>query len=107
MQDNTRFEELENYYLDTKTGIHWAKFTTGIMDWNEAMSAPEGWQLPDVQQLYDIVYAKLPNMLLKRYWSSTTNLTQTWVVDFFNGNRYYVNYDQQCYVRYIKKEPNM
>jgi len=108
-----RFEELENCYLDTKTGIQWSKENFGPMTWDEAMGSPTGWRLPMVEELLTIVdynrlypATELPGMLLSYYWSSTTYANYSgdaWCVYFGNGDANYCDKSGAYQVRYVKE----
>jgi len=83
---------------DINTGLIWQKTPSAVkMTWKDALAyceslTPGGWRLPNREELRSIVnYAIFPainsnfNVLLGKYWSSTTNdksAAQAWNVDF-------------------------
>jgi len=115
-----RFEEHEDHYLDNITGIKWSK-ENFAMTWDEAMSSPNGWRLPTIEELLTIVQYKiddmptdLPEMMDYFYWSSSVHIYDNeqewydneyaWGVHFYSGvvNNYHKTIEQ--YVRYIKED---
>jgi len=111
-----RFEEHEDHYLDTMTGIKWSKENSFSSTWQDAVDkAPSGWGLPTIEDLMSIVdYEKynpateLPGMLVSSYyWSSTTcahGSVYAWNVHFFCGVGYYKFKSSVYYVRYVKED---
>ena len=108
-----RFEEKEDCYLDTQTGLEWSKDNLGPMTWQDAIDGfakgKNGWRMPTIEELLTIVdYTKydpattLPNMVSSDYWSSTTSADSThgaWTVYFYDG---YVSNYAKSYSRYVR-----
>jgi len=109
-----RFQEKKDCYIDTKTGIKWAKDNKGKLSWCDAIDkAPFEWRLPTIEELLSIIYYKiddiptdLPNMFDHFYWSSSIYIQDpnyAWGIHFYSGvvNNYCKTSTQ--YVRYIKE----
>jgi len=106
-----RFEEQEDCYIDTKTGIKWSKENFGPISWVKAIQSPHNWKLPTINELISIIdpthnpVTLLPGMLSSYYWSSSTCDDSAYVlnVHFLNGS---TNRDYRTvayYIRYIKE----
>jgi len=105
---NMRFDEEEDCYLDTKTGLKWSKENLGPMTWQDAVDkVPSGWRLPTLEELLAILdhnrlgfTTELPGILPSDYWSSTTYASgkcSEWYVHFSYGK------SSAYYVRYVKE----
>ena len=110
-----RFQEKEDCYLDTKTGLEWSKENYGPIIWHEVMKRFDGkkeWRLPTIEELVSLVdYTKcdpateLPNMLSSDYWSATTHAYRTdyaWGVGFHYGGDYWCSKSDDDYVRAVR-----
>jgi len=110
-----RFDEEEDCYLDTKTNLKWSKENLGPMTWDEAIKAPKGWKLPNIEEILTIMYhytkngiaTELPNMLPSYYWSSTvyTDYSDSaYFVNSYNGFDYYGSMSNEYCARYVKED---
>jgi len=107
-----RFEEHENHYFDTNTGLKWALTTTGLRTYDDAIKLPLGCKLPTVSELFYLIdyrsgKTELPNMFMNLYWAyhyENDDLTAS-VVDFCKRSTYHWwSRSNLCLVRYIIKE---
>ena len=107
-----RFIEEQSYYLDTKTGLKWAKENLGPMSWEDAMSMSDLWRLPAIEELTSLIdytrsgpATKLPRMELVYYWSSSPYAYDSyyaWGVYFCYGYVYGNYKPNHYYVRCVR-----
>lgn len=110
-----RFEQREDCYYDTETGLEWSLENYGPMSWEQAVEFCKklyGWKLPTIQMLLTLVDHRrfnpataLPDMVPSDYWSSTTyafNTGLAWLVDFRNGYDDWRHKSNGYYVRAVR-----
>jgi len=115
---------------DTSTGLMWRQATAaGTMTWEEALSYCEDlsfaeytdWRLPNRKELSSIVDFRtsypainadwFPDTASSKYWSSTTysyanaNIN-AWLINFSEGNNYYIYKSSSNYVRAVRGGQN-
>jgi hypothetical protein len=117
--DIMRFEQRENCYYDTETGLEWFLENHSSMTWQQAVefckTLGDGWRLPTIRELLLLVnYEKtgltteLPKMLSSGYWSCTTyahNTNYAWNIGYYDGYGYWLNKSCICYVRAVRGGP--
>ena len=112
----TRFQEVADGYLDTKTSLVWSREIQGPMTWQKAMdSAVAPWRLPTIEELTSIIdYARghpateLPSMISDNHWSSSSYayyVNSAWSVYFDNGAVNYGGEDDFNHVRCVRPGP--
>lgn len=99
---DNRFQKTDHGYLDTQTGLEWAKEVIGPMPWQEAMvhvaSLGDGWRLPTIHELITLIdfskhgpASSFPGQQSDWFWSSSraSSMPNAWHVNFYTGYVYY------------------